>query len=482
VNTVPQFKQGIAEEGERLRSYAETLTAMSRDFEGKIRELSTIRRIGDALAHALDMKNVCKIILDSVIDGLGAETGVLILYESSNHAPVAQVFSSASTRAEGNGFYPTDRMIDRAIKKRNPVIIRDVPTESRYSLKQETATRSAMLLPLVSRKFDIGVIGLGHSHREAFRREQIQAGHLIASQAAISLENVKLLHKLIGMNESLEEKVLERTQRLHETNQRLLELQNQLIQAETMKVIGQFTAGIGQNLRTPLSVILSAADLIKLHGDGNRKIVEYAEKIAQQSARMAEIIENLIEKCQKTQRREQEKLNINHILRKELSFMEANLDFKHKVVKECVFDDKLPKSKGFCGDFSQTFVNLINNAVDAMRENKTKKLTIRTRHDRSHLYVDIRDNGCGISKDDQEKILDFSFARRARVYGSGSPSGMGIGLFNSKHLMAKYGAQIRVKSRPGDTTFTVQIPLHGKSNPVVEPDDVLDERGMNSDE
>jgi signal transduction histidine kinase len=226
-----------------------------------------------------------------------------------------------------------------------------------------------------------------------------------------------------------------------------------------MKVIGQLSAGIGHNLRTPLSVILSTVDLIRVHCDGNQKIAGYAENIAHQGARMAEIIENLMERCEKTRVRKVERFSINHILRKELDFMEGNLDFKHKVVKRYNFDVNLPEIEGSCGDFSQTFVNLIDNAIDAMYKSEVKELRICTRHDENNIYVDVEDTGCGITEKEIEKIFDFSFTTKAPLHEGGGPSGMGLGLFNSKHLMDKYGAQIKVKSRPGATAFTVQIPL-----------------------
>ena len=139
--------------------------------------------------------------------------------------------------------------------------------------------------------------------------------------------------------------------------------------------------------------------------------------------------------------------------------MEGNLDFKHKVAKECYFDENLPEIEGFYGDFSQTFINLINNAVDAMHESEVKQLKICTKHDQNYIYVEVEDTGCGIPGEDSERIFDFSFTTKAPMNQYGSPSGIGIGLFNSKHLMSKYGADIKVRSRPGETVFTVQIPL-----------------------
>jgi signal transduction histidine kinase len=444
----------------KMKLYAEAVASMSRQFEAKVRELSTIRRIGDALAHTLEMERVCALILEAVMEGMGGEAGVLILFESHNRVPMLEVVSPMGLQGDNRLYHPTDAMMTWVLRERKTLLLQHVPEQSRSFGVKASLGGSLMTLPLISRELDMGVINLWHPETERFRPEQIPASQITAAQATIALENVKLVHELITMNESLERKVLERTRKLQETNQKLVELQNQLIQAETMKVIGQFTAGIGHNLRTPLSVILSTTDLIKLRGDGDGRIAAYVEKISQQSTRMAQIIQMLMEKCNKTQRRELERLNMNDILKKELSFLEGNLDFKHKVVKEYDFAHDLPEIDGFYGDFSQTFVNLINNAVDAMHECENPQLQIRTRFDHDHIYVDVEDNGCGIPEDDREKIFDFSFTTKAPIHRGGGPSGIGIGLFNSKHLMGKYGAEIQVMSCPGRTVFTLQIPRH----------------------
>jgi len=225
---VKESKKHVQEREQDLRSYAEAVATMSRQFEEKIRELSTIRRIGDALAHSLEKGNVCAKTLDAVMDGIGAENGVLTLFGSEGRTSMVEVVSSENSTELNEPFRPTEKMIEWVFDEKSPLLVRDMSEESRFPLRGDAVRGSAMVLPLISRELEIGVIGLGHSEGNVFRAEQIPACHIIASQAAIGLENVKLLHELIGINEFLEEKVLERTQSLQETNRRLVELQDQL--------------------------------------------------------------------------------------------------------------------------------------------------------------------------------------------------------------------------------------------------------------
>ena len=453
-----RLRKKITRAKKNLISYAETVAIMTRQFEDKVRELSTIRRIGDALAHALEVENVCNRILEAVMEGMGAERGMLVLFESSSRTPLTRVCLPKETPTLRSGIFPPEEMIESVMKEKRPLVRQDVSEAQLILGVGVPEAGSTLTLPLICRDREVGVLHLAHLEPNGFQADQILAGHIIASQAAIALENVKFLHEVLRLNMRLEEKVLERTRSLQEANMRLIEIQDQLIQAEKMKAIGQLTAGIGHNLKTPLSVIMSAAELINLHSNGNEKIGQYVHKIVEQSTRMSGIIENMMEKSHKAQRREQEELDINRILRAELDFMEGNLDFKHNIAKDYHFDSNLPRIRGFYGDFGQTFMNLINNAIDAMYKSEKRRLRVCTRYDNGCIYVDIEDTGCGILEENRERIFEFAFTTKPSVSQDGAPSGTGIGLFNSRQLMSKYGAEINVKSRPGETTFTVQIP------------------------
>ena len=91
------------------------------------------------------------------------------------------------------------------------------------------------------------------------------------------------------------------------------------------------------------------------------------------------------------------------------------LNFKLKKANVTVvehYDDTIPKVKAFPGELNQVWTNLIDNAIDAMDENKKGNLEIRTVHDNRFVKVYLKDDGTGIAKDIQQKIFDPFFTTK----------------------------------------------------------------------
>ena len=100
----------------------------------------------------------------------------------------------------------------------------------------------------------------------------------------------------------------------------------------------------------------------------------------------------------------------------------------------------------------QVLLNLIRNAVEAMRESPTKVLTIRTTMDVSDVVVDIIDSGPGISPEIAERLY--------QPFVTGKPGGMGIGLSIAKRIVEAHGGVISVAAVPtGGTRFRFTIPI-----------------------
>ncbi|MFO7164160.1 MAG: ATP-binding protein [Mycolicibacterium hassiacum] len=121
-----------------------------------------------------------------------------------------------------------------------------------------------------------------------------------------------------------------------------------------------------------------------------------------------------------------------------------------RLVKE--LDPDLPEILCYPGDLNQVWTNLIDNAVQAMGERGT--LTIRTTRIDDGVRVDICDDGPGIPPDDLERIFTPFFT--TKPVGEGT----GLGLDLARRIVVdKHGGNIAVSSQPGDTRFSVTLPL-----------------------
>ncbi|HEX9041583.1 MAG TPA: ATP-binding protein [Trebonia sp.] len=142
-------------------------------------------------------------------------------------------------------------------------------------------------------------------------------------------------------------------------------------------------------------------------------------------------------------------VDVHDLLSSTLLMMSAKLKGV-KIVKN--YDKTLPKIPAYAAELNQVWTNLIDNAASAMHGTGT--LTIRSARDGDNLLVEIGDTGPGIPKEIQKRIFEPFFT--TKPVGEGT----GLGLDIAWRIVAnKHHGDLRVESVPGDTRFTVRLPL-----------------------
>ena len=116
------------------------------------------------------------------------------------------------------------------------------------------------------------------------------------------------------------------------------------------------------------------------------------------------------------------------------------------------FAADLPRLEAYGSELNQVWTNLIDNAIAAM-DNKGS-LDLKTYRDEDWIVVEIADNGSGIPTETQEKIFDPFFTTKA----PGEGTGLGLSISHSI-VVEKHEGQISVSSKPGNTRFTIKLPL-----------------------
>ncbi len=279
-------------------------------------------------------------------------------------------------------------------------------------------------------------------------------------------------------------KVITEQKKLEEERRRL---EMELMEKHKLSSIGSLVQGIAHNLNTPLGVILGRTELLKseideILGDkipqllqsnmdngstdvaaSSKELKKSADNcfdvILKQVENMSSIIGNMMHKSRQEQDSERKKINLNQILEEELTFLEADMHFKHHIEKLIDFDPDLPYIEGVYSDFSQSFMNIIRNAIDAMHSVERKVLTVTTRHDESYVYVIFNDTGVGIKEDNKSKLFDPFFTTKEFGSADGGPTGVGLGLHSCYQLLNPYGVSFEVESEQGNTTFAIKIPI-----------------------
>jgi len=230
-----------------------------------------------------------------------------------------------------------------------------------------------------------------------------------------------------------------------------------MFQTEKLAYVGSLVQGMTHNLQGPLTSILGRAQLLALKHPDEPELHE----ITRAAQSMAENIRSLLVKVKGDQHTALQELNLNEIIKSELQVLDSNLFFKHQVQKNYLLDEKLPPVQGTYGDFSQSFANVIQNSLDAMRESSDKQILVATEHNESDIIVTVADTGTGIEKKNIAKIFEPHFTTKTVEIGSvkGDIAGMGLGLASVKDLLSPYDVKFELKSVIGKgTQFRFLIP------------------------
>jgi two-component system NtrC family sensor kinase len=228
-------------------------------------------------------------------------------------------------------------------------------------------------------------------------------------------------------------------------------LQSKLMHAEKMAAVGQLVSGVAHEVNNPLTAILGFADLLM----ENPELPESARKdmrvILQEAQRTKQIVQNLLSFARQMppQRRP---VQLNTILRRTLQL--RAYDFQsHGVEIIEQLDHELPHVVGDSHQLQQVFLNILNNAYDAVRETaRPARIEIMTAGIGSFVEVSFRDNGHGISH--AERIFDPFFT--TKEVGKGT----GLGLSICYGIVHEHGGEILCHNNTDaeGATFIVRLP------------------------
>ena len=240
-----------------------------------------------------------------------------------------------------------------------------------------------------------------------------------------------------------------------------------LMNEHKLASIGKLAAGIAHNLNTPISVIITNAELLLLKYKNSKEL----DKIIRQAERMGNIINKLLTKSRQEQLLEPQKIELNKLIEDELEFLSSDLEFKHNVTKDIRLDENIPAIYAVYSDFSQSIMNIIENAIDAMYKRPEKKLSVITKLEDHTILVIIKDTGVGIDRKNFTNLFDPFFTTKSisQERKDNAPSGTGLGLATVHNLLKPYGVQIDVDSTVDvGTTFTLRIPIDNVKKQNIE--------------
>lgn len=366
-----------------------------------------------------------------------------------------------------------------------------------YALKDAgilPSTPVTNYLLLVGSVLEILLLSLALANRINILKKEKAASQANALRVSIQNENIVREQNLL-----LERKVSERTADLEKSNEQLslalTELksaQTQLVDAEKMATLGQLTAGVAHEINNPINFVLANIEPLKYDiadilyildrydeaGDyeayvaAKAQIQAYSEKIDLPYVRkeIEDLLEGIRDGAHRTaeivkslknfSRLDESNLkfnNINEGLESTLTIIQSNISEKIKIEKDL---GDIPLVECLGGKINQVFMNLLNNAVQALQAVEGRDnllLQLKTWSEEDFVYIRIADNGEGIPEEIKNRIFEPFFT--TKDVGEGT----GLGLSISYNIIEMHKGSIEVTSEVNKgATFVVKLPVAAK--------------------
>jgi two-component system NtrC family sensor kinase len=247
----------------------------------------------------------------------------------------------------------------------------------------------------------------------------------------------------------------------------LHQTQQELLHKERLASMGQLAAGVAHEINNPLGTILLFSDVMYKEAPQDDPRRDDLKMIINETTRCKNIVADLLNFARQQEVLAQE-TNVHALLEKVVEGVRLQPIFEGvEIVHQ--FSPTLPVIQADPAQLQQVFVNLLNNAAEAMEEGGT--ITLATRPLNGQVEIKVSDTGCGIPEENLGKLFTPFFTTKALGKGTG------LGLSIVYGIIKMHRGQIAVQSQVGQgTTFTVTLPVQlpkGQLAPTSAPAGVI---------
>jgi signal transduction histidine kinase len=307
---------------------------------------------------------------------------------------------------------------------------------------------SQIAAPIRQHEKTVAVLSVETFRTNQFDEIDAQAITELANDLGISLENVTLNQRVATHAADMEQRVTERTAELLAAKERLEDLD---------KLKSKFMADVSHGLRTPITNLGLYMDLLSQRPDDPERVKQYVETIRDQTARLTEIVEDVLSLSRLESSREEldfRPVDLNHIVTSAVKVFAPRAE-RNGLTLSAVPADVLPAVLGEPQQIRQMITNLVENAILYTRDGDIK-LTTAYDGQSGKVRLCVIDTGMGIEQDELEHIFDRFY--RGKKIGESDIRGSGLGLAIVKEIVDLHEGTISVESTHGEgTTFTILL-------------------------
>lgn len=227
--------------------------------------------------------------------------------------------------------------------------------------------------------------------------------------------------------------------------------EEQVQHSERLATVGHMAAGVAHEVGNPLTAISSLVQVCQRKTD-DPFVQDQLGKVREHIQRITKIVRDLVD-FSRPSSLQTETISLNEIVKAAVGLLKhdarcRNVNFDLQLATD------IPQINAVPDHLHQVIVNLLLNAVDAMKDKENPKITLQTQLQNQQILLTVSDIGKGIPADVQDRIFEPFYT--TKDVGKGT----GLGLSVSHGIITKMGGTINVKSEVDHgTTFTITLPL-----------------------
>lgn len=405
------------------------------------RELLVLNSIAETLASSLDLNDSIHRTLRQIVELFALDAVSLYVFERDGIT--LKRVASVGQRSEFAKSFPVVTMPTELIQQIRSVRASFLSAQGLplpplvRELQRKEGIESSYIVTLWSKEKIVGGLAIGCRSAREFSAADISLLIAVGSQLASAVERNQLY---------------EETRQAYENLRRA---QEQLLHSEKLAAVGQLISGVAHELNNPLTAILGYSQLLSASGQVGPQAIAYSEKLYKQAQRTHRIVQNLLSFARQ-HKPERVPVRLNTIVEDTLALRDYDLRMSQiRVHLELASD--LPLTSADPHQLQQVFLNLINNAVDAILETEREgDLTVRSGVAGNNVFIEFSDSGPGVK--DATRVFDPFYT--TKPVGKGT----GLGLSICYGIISEHGGTIQIRNEnPKGATFRIELPLHSKA-------------------
>lgn len=424
---------------ERYQGFLVDITDKKRteeEIRRRNRELAALNAIAVISTQSFDLDEILNITLRQVVELFNAETGAISIFDAESRTMRRRAAWGHRSEANmGEVSFPINESVWKdLLTSRTEIITRGdlsrLPTEVQAYVESE-GLQAMLWVMMWSQENPVGLIGVSERHPREFSATDQNLMVAIARQLATTIEKVRLY---------------EETTRAYDDLRRT---QEQLLQSEKMSAMGQLVSGVAHELNNPLTAILGYAQLLEAEPLLDRAR-DFNSKLYRQAQRTHRLVQNLLSFARQRKPVKQH-VDVQRVLEDTLAL--RDYDLKLNNIKITRTYSEVGPVFGDPHQLEQVFLNVINNAADAMLETaKSGSISVTLYGAGDNAIVEFHDSGAGIKE--VSKIFDPFYT--TKKVGKGT----GLGLSICYGIVKEHGGDILAFNHPkGGAVFRVKLPF-----------------------